>query len=78
VLLSVDSHRAAPLVALHFAPTESAREALLDERVPASTVFVTGNTVIEALFVVTSSAQANDAAIRSTIDKELDALLVPG
>jgi len=34
---------------LHFAPTESAREALLREGVPDSTVFLTGNTVIDAL-----------------------------
>ncbi|WP_423372474.1 non-hydrolyzing UDP-N-acetylglucosamine 2-epimerase [Burkholderia sp. LMG 32019] len=34
----------------HFAPTRSAAQNLLDEHVPADTVFVTGNTVIDALF----------------------------
>ncbi|WP_175850330.1 non-hydrolyzing UDP-N-acetylglucosamine 2-epimerase [Burkholderia cepacia] len=34
----------------HFAPTRSAAQNLLNERVPADTVFVTGNTVIDALF----------------------------
>jgi UDP-N-acetylglucosamine 2-epimerase (non-hydrolysing) len=34
----------------HFAPTERARAALLAEGVAASEVFVTGNTVIDALF----------------------------
>lgn len=35
---------------LHFAPTEVARQALLSENVDPETVFVTGNTVIDALF----------------------------
>lgn len=33
----------------HFAPTESARENLLRENVPADRIFVTGNTVVDAL-----------------------------
>lgn len=35
--------------ALHFAPTEAARENLLREGKPGATVFVTGNTAIDAL-----------------------------
>ena len=50
------------LADLHFAPTEKARQNLLREGVDPATVFVTGNTVIDALFQV-----------RSTIDR--DALL---
>jgi len=34
---------------LHFAPTETAKKALLKENIPAKDVFVTGNTVIDAL-----------------------------
>jgi len=34
---------------LHFAPTATSRKALLRENVPARSVFVTGNTVIDAL-----------------------------
>lgn len=34
---------------LHFAPTENAKQALLQERIPATNIFVTGNTVIDAL-----------------------------
>jgi len=34
---------------LHFAPTESARRALVRENVPKDDIFVTGNTVIDAL-----------------------------
>lgn len=37
------------LAQMHFAPTEVARDALLAERVDKSTVYVTGNTVIDAL-----------------------------
>ncbi|GMU23237.1 MAG: UDP-N-acetyl glucosamine 2-epimerase [Phycisphaerae bacterium] len=33
----------------HFAPTTAARDALLAERVPPETVFVTGNTIVDAL-----------------------------
>jgi len=34
---------------LHFAPTETARKALLDEGFPSSSVYVTGNSVVDAL-----------------------------
>jgi UDP-N-acetylglucosamine 2-epimerase (non-hydrolysing) len=34
---------------LHFAPTEYAKKALLQEGIPANSIFVTGNTVIDAL-----------------------------
>jgi UDP-N-acetylglucosamine 2-epimerase (non-hydrolysing) len=39
---------------LHFAPTPQSRENLLREGVPTSRVSVTGNTVIDALFMVTA------------------------
>jgi UDP-N-acetylglucosamine 2-epimerase (non-hydrolysing) len=38
------------LASLHFAPTEQARQNLLKEGVPADSVHMTGNTVIDALF----------------------------
>lgn len=38
---------------LHFAPTQMARNALLAENVPAETIHVTGNTVIDALLSTT-------------------------
>ncbi len=37
------------LTDLHFAPTDAARDHLLAENVPSASVFVTGNTVIDAL-----------------------------
>lgn len=37
---------------LHFAPTESSRDNLVKENIPAEQIFVTGNTVVDALFMV--------------------------
>ena len=65
---------ATPLVTLHFAPTESAREALLREGVPDTSIAVTGNTVIDALFTEVA-AQAANAELREAIDAELSALV---
>jgi UDP-N-acetylglucosamine 2-epimerase (non-hydrolysing) len=65
---------ATPLVTLHFAPTESAREALLRESVPDASIAVTGNTVIDALFMEVA-AQDGDAAMREAIGAELSGLL---
>lgn len=42
---------ASRIVSLHFAPTRSAQAALLREGVTAETIEVTGNTVIDALFM---------------------------
>ena len=44
------------LADFHFAPTEAARENLLRESVPASRVWVTGNTAIDALFLALEKA----------------------
>jgi UDP-N-acetylglucosamine 2-epimerase (non-hydrolysing) len=43
----------------HFAPTPFSRQNLLDERVPAERITVTGNTVIDALHWVLSRIEAN-------------------
>lgn len=40
------------LADIHFCPTESSRQNLLRENIPADKIFVTGNTVIDALFEV--------------------------
>lgn len=45
------------LASLHFAPTETARTNLLSEGIQADTIFVTGNTVIDALFRVVASIE---------------------
>jgi len=65
---------ATPLVALHFAPTDAARDALLSEAIPAERILVTGNTVIDALRIETA-AQASDAAMRGRLKEELGLLI---
>jgi UDP-N-acetylglucosamine 2-epimerase (non-hydrolysing) len=45
----INRHLISVLAACHFAPTEAARQALLAERTPATSIYVTGNTVIDAL-----------------------------
>ena len=65
---------ATPLVALHFAPTDAARAALLSEAIPAERILVTGNTVIDALRIE-MAAQASDAAMRGRLKEELGLLV---
>jgi len=65
---------ATPLIALHFAPTPSARAALLREGIPDEIITVTGNTVIDALRIE-MSVQQTDESVRAAIDEELGELL---
>lgn len=51
------------LAALHFAPTETSRQNLLKEGVPADRIFVTGNTVIDALFLALDKVKAREPLI---------------
>jgi UDP-N-acetylglucosamine 2-epimerase (non-hydrolysing) len=44
-------------VELHFAPTEQARQNLLNERIQENKIYLTGNTVIDALFSVVKKAR---------------------
>lgn len=46
---------------MHFAPTETARQSLLAENVSDDTIFVTGNTVIDALQQVVAQFEADDS-----------------
>ena len=61
----VNRRLATPLVALHFAPTEAARAALLREAVPEETISVTGNTVIDALRIEVATQARRRGAARS-------------
>jgi UDP-N-acetylglucosamine 2-epimerase (non-hydrolysing) len=70
----VNRRLAAPLMALHFAPTEGARAALLREAVPDEIISVVGNTVIDALHIEIAT-QARDRALRVRIDEELSAVV---
>ena len=49
---------------LHFASTEQARENLLRENIPVSNIFVTGNTVIDALLSVVERIHGDTALQR--------------
>lgn len=52
---------------LHFAPTAAARDNLIAEGIDAGTIFVTGNTGIDALFSI-SDKIAGDAALRGRLE----------
>jgi UDP-N-acetylglucosamine 2-epimerase (non-hydrolysing) len=64
---------ASPIASLHFAPTQSAKAALLREGIPESTIEVTGNTVVDALF--RELARQDDAVVRAEIQESLSAIL---
>lgn len=51
------------LTALHFAPTAISEKNLLDEGVPAEQVVVTGNTVIDALFLALEKIKDNPPVV---------------
>ncbi len=70
----VNRRLATPLVALHFAPTDAARAALLREGVDDSTISVTGNTVIDALRLEVA-AQGASAELHKSIGAELSSLV---
>ena len=45
---------------LHFAPTKRAKENLLFEGIPEGSIFVTGNTVVDALFMILARTTSED------------------
>jgi len=55
------------LASLHFAPTETSKNNLLKENVPASDVVVTGNTVIDALLEMEGKLALN-VELRASLD----------
>jgi UDP-N-acetylglucosamine 2-epimerase (non-hydrolysing) len=57
----------APIADQHFAPTETAANALRDENVPATTIHVTGNTVIDAL-LATQARIAAEPGLAAGLD----------
>lgn len=72
------------LASLHFAPTAAARENLLGEGVAGSSLFLTGNTVVDALLTVVDTLQEDQRlqamleARFSFLDKAKRLLLVTG
>jgi UDP-N-acetylglucosamine 2-epimerase (non-hydrolysing) len=66
---------ASRIVSLHFAPTQSARAALLREGVAEGTIEVTGNTVVDALFM--ELARQAEPSVRASIEVSLSAVVGP-
>lgn len=58
-----------PLAALHFAPTRTSADNLRRERIPEPQIVVTGNTVIDALFM--ELRRQSDPAVQSALTKRL-------
>lgn len=56
----------------HFAPTEHAKKALLSEGVPPDAVFVTGNTVIDALLWVRERIRQSPPKVPDRLAQEVD------
>jgi UDP-N-acetylglucosamine 2-epimerase (non-hydrolysing) len=52
------------LVALHFAPTDGSRQNLLAEAVPATSIFVTGNTGIDAVLFVAHALEQGAISVQ--------------
>lgn len=76
------------LTDLHFAPTESSKQNLLAEGVNENAIFVTGNTVIDALFIVRDKVMAKpeqewqalfgDALFQTILDPARKIILITG
>ena len=63
----------AAITSYHFAPTLSARGNLINENVDPESVYVTGNTVIDALLDVVHRIE-NDVLLENKVDSRLDFL----
>ncbi|WP_409202664.1 non-hydrolyzing UDP-N-acetylglucosamine 2-epimerase [Vibrio fluvialis] len=57
------------LANLHFAPTSTSEKNLLKESVPADTIIVTGNTVIDALFLVRDKLDS-EQSLRANFEQQ--------
>lgn len=66
---------ASRIVSLHFAPTRSAQAALLREGVAADSIEVTGNTVVDALFMELS--RQAEPSVRASIKASLSTVIGP-
>lgn len=67
------NRRAAGIVARwHFAPTETARDNLLREHTPVSSIHVTGNTVIDALLWMKNQGGAGPQLLPPQVRRALD------
>jgi UDP-N-acetylglucosamine 2-epimerase (non-hydrolysing) len=64
------------IAALHFAPTPAARDALLGEGVPSADVYLTGNTVIDALLQTVRSDYRLRTPALASLDPDRRLVLV--
>jgi len=62
----------APIADYNFAPTERAKEALLEENIAPATVFVTGNTVIDALLWMRDRVRKVPTALPRGVAEAID------
>ncbi|MBN2992437.1 UDP-N-acetylglucosamine 2-epimerase (non-hydrolyzing) [Pseudomonas cedrina subsp. fulgida] len=58
------------LASMHCAPTQSARQNLLNEGIPGERIHVTGNTVIDALFNVVEKLRTRSSSLRRRLDRQ--------
>lgn len=65
------------LASMHFAPTQTSRQNLLNEGVLAERIHVTGNTVIDALLSVVEKLRSATSPLRSRLDQQFS-FLPPG
>ena len=70
------------LTDLHFSPTEKAKKNLLKENVPKNNIFVTGNTVIDALIdgieMIDNYENSEIISLKRKLNKEKKTILVTG
>lgn len=66
---------ASQMVALHFAPTAAAQAALLREGIPGDAIEVTGNTVVDTLFM--EVARQREPGVGAAIEAALAASIAP-
>lgn len=59
----VNRRMASCVTDIHFAPTERARDNLLAERVPGEHIYVTGNTIVDALAAMRHDGSFDDPAL---------------
>jgi UDP-N-acetylglucosamine 2-epimerase (non-hydrolysing) len=57
------------LASCHFAPTEAARQNLLREGVADEAIHVTGNSVVDALLMISARIR-NDASLKTRLDRQ--------
>lgn len=80
----VNRRVAGSIARYHFAPTERSKQNLLDEQVPEQTIFVTGNTVVDALLAVVDRLHTDTVLNQqmkenfSFLDSEKRLILVTG